>query len=108
MSALLQAGITGHAPAIAGGALQCSRTQCGADRLRNLPALTVRLTWRQAGNIVATQRFNRATQTHGIHWLTFLQQTAKGALMHIGIPFFIAPTTYQRRNAEAAVPYRTG
>ena len=108
MSTLLQTGITGHAPAIAGRTLQYFRTQFAANSLRNLPAFTVRLRRRLAGNIVATQRFNRTTQTRGIHRLTFLQQATKGAVMHIGIPFFIAPTSHQRRNAKAAVPYRTG
>ena len=108
LSTLLQTGITGHAPAITGLTLQYFCTQFAANSLRNLPGFTVRLRGSLASNIVAAKRFNRATQTHGIHRLAFLQQATKGALMHIGIPFFIAPTSYQRRNAKAAVPYRTG
>ena len=72
MSTLLQTGITGHAPAVAGRTLQYFCTQFIANRLRNLPGFAVRLRGNLAGNIVAAQRFNRATQTRGIHRLTFL------------------------------------
>ncbi|SUX70817.1 Uncharacterised protein [Citrobacter freundii] len=71
MPTLLQTGITGHTPIIAGRTLQSFRAQFAANSLRNLPGFTVRLPRCLAGNIVAAQRFNRATQTRGIHRLAF-------------------------------------
>ncbi|MNI48674.1 hypothetical protein D3C81_1667520 [compost metagenome] len=106
--ALLQAGITGNAPVIAWQARQRPRAQRLAAFFSRKPAFGVRFIRDPTGNIVTTKRINGGAQSGSVHRLAFLQQTAQRALMHIGVTFFISPAAYQRRNAKAAVPYRTG
>ena len=60
------------------------------------------------GNMLSTKRFDALAQARRVFGFTLLNKPPQRAQMKIALSALFATATEQRRNAQAAVPYRAG